>query len=419
MSASVKYRPDRGVWIVRCRQHNTRWYQTVADEPTARALAKAINTHMRKGEDMRPASKRSATARPASSGDTIRTFGDRWLLAGWTGRKMSSNNSYERLTRLYIYPVLGDVPLAKVTRPMCVAFCQGLLSTITKRPPHVLLSHDSRKTIHRVLGAILGAAVDADLIPANPAARLEKYLKSPDELPEEVKVWTPAEADRFLDTLRARRPDYYAFFFVALRTGLRIGELVELRWDRDFTHPHAIHVQRAYATNKKATLTIGADGTRTREAVEGADQITSPKNKRGRLVDTSADVDRVLAQHKAAQRAEAFERGRPGPSLVFTTTNGARLNGGNIRLRILAPLIKAARVTPIDLHGLRHTYASMLISRGERLDYVSRQMGHAKISTTERTYYHWIPDNPAEAVARRKRLDEVWTVDPADKGGES
>jgi integrase len=239
-------------------------------------------------------------------------------------------------------------------------------------------------------------------------------------LPSEVAVWTPAEADRFLATVAARRPDYYAFFFVALRTGLRIGELVELRWDLDFKHAHAIHVQRAYATNTRTTLTIAADGTRTREAVAGADQVTSPKNKRGRLVDTSAELDRVIAAHRAAQREGAFQRGRPAPSLVFATRlHGKRLNGRNIRSRILAPLIKAARVTPIDIHGLRHTYASMLLSRGERLDYVSRQLGHAHITTTERIYRHWIPDNAAEAVARRKRLDELWTVDPADTGGEA
>jgi integrase len=420
MSAKVNYRADRGEWVIQCHQHGARWQQQAADEPTARALAKAINAHMRKGEDMRPASKRSATARPASSGDTIRTFGDRWLVDGWAGRKMSTNNSYERLLRLHVYPALGDTPIAKVTREACKAFCKGLLTTTSTRPPFGLIRYKTREAIHGALSAVLGAAVEADLIAANPASRLEKFLKSPDELPDEVAVWTPAEADRFLETVRARRPDYYGFFFVALRTGLRVGELVELQWDLDFKHAHAIHVQRAFATNKRTVWTIAADGTRTREAVEGASSITSPKNKRGRLVDTSAELDRVIAAHRAAQREGAFQRGRPAPSLVFATRlHGNRLNGRNIRSRILAPLIKAARVPVIDIHGLRHTYASTLLSRGERLDYVSRQLGHAHITTTERIYRHWIPDNAAETIARRKRLDEVWAVDKADTGGES
>jgi integrase len=419
MPAKVKYRADRGVWTVLCHQFGQRWKQQAADEPTARAVAKAINARMRKGEDMRPASTRAAaTPGPASSGDTVRAFGDRWLLAGWAGRKMSTNDSYERMLRKYVYPTLGDCRIAKVTRPQIVAFYQGLLST-TSAKTRGLIRFKTRETIHRTLSAMLSAALDADLILANPARRLDKYLRSPDEIPTDVAVWTPTEADRFLETVRARRPDWYAFFFVALRTGLRFGELAELQWDLDFKYPHAIQVQRAFAANKRQTLTIAADGTRTRADVPGASRITSPKSKRGRLVDTSADVERVLARHRVEQRAAALRRGRPAPSLVFATSkHGNRVTGPNVRARILGPLAKAARVPAIDIHGLRHTFASTLIARGERLDYVSRQLGHAQITTTERVYRHWIPEDSREAAARRARLDDVWRVDETDEGAE-
>lgn len=418
MSASLKYRKDRGVWTIRCHQFGQQWKQQVADEPTGRAVVKAINARMRKGEDMRPESVRAtATPGPASSGDTVRAFGDRWLLAGWAGRKMSTNNNYDRDLRLHIYPALGDVALGKLTRPTCVAFCQSLLTKQSTRKPFGLIKRKTREAIHGTLSTLLGAAIDANLIAANPAARLDKYLVSPDEIADEIVVWTPNEADRFLATVAARRPDWYAFFFVALRTGLRFGELAELRWDLDFAFPQTIHVTRAYAINPKKTITIAADGTRTREAVEGASQVTTPKSRKGRIVDTSAAVERVLEDHRAAQRAAGFKRGRPAPSLVFTTSKHfKRLNPRNIRSRILAPLCKAARVPAIDIHGLRHTYASMLLSRGQRLDYVSRQLGHAHITTTERIYRHWIPDNTGEAAARRVQLDAVWAVDKT--GGE-
>jgi integrase len=410
MAATAKYNKQRGVWLVRCNQHNTQWNKALADEPTARQFAKVTNARMRAGEDMRPPDKRAAATSKATSADTVRAFGDRWLLDGWVARKMSTNNAYERITRVYIYPVLGDVPLAKLTRQRCVEFCRGLLSTKSAATGK-LIAGKTRKAIHLTLSALLGAALDADLIVANPASRLDKHLVSPDEYVTEVAVWTPAEADRFLETVRARRPQYYAFFFVALRTGLRLGELLDLQWDLDFKVPHAIHVQRAFATNRRTTLTIAADGTRTREAVAGASRISSPKSKRGRLVDTTADVERVLAAHRAAQREDAFRRGIPAPALVFASIHGNRFSGNNLRARVLGPLIKAARVTPIDIHGCRHTFASMLLARGERLDYVSRQMGHANQSTTEAKYRHFIPDNAAEAVARRARLDDHWKVD--------
>jgi integrase len=414
VSAKLKFRTDRREWVVQCHQFGQRWKQQVADEPTGKAVTKAINARMRQGEDMRPASTRTAaTPRPPSGGDTVRTFGDRWLLDGWGSRKMSTNDSYERMLRIYIDPILGDVPIAAMTRARCVAFCKGLLTT-KSASTGTLIGFNTRDVILGTLRSLLGAAVEAELLQANPASRLEKHLKSPDEIPEEVAVWTPAEADRFLETVRTRRPHYYALFFVALRTGLRLGELLELRWDLDFKHAGAIHVQRAYAVAPRETLTIAADGTRTRARVEGASRVTSPKSKKGRLVDTSAEVERVLADHRAAQRAAAFKRGEPAPSLVFTGVEGRRLIAPNLRARLLTPLIKAARVTPIHIHALRHTFASMLLSRGERLDYVSRQLGHAEITTTERVYRHWIPEDSREAAARRARLDDVWRVDTVE-----
>ena len=252
----------------------------VADEPTGKAVAKAINARMRKGEDLRPASTRAAASpRPPSGGDTVRTFGDRWLLDGWGSRKMSTNDSYERMLRIYIYPILGDVPIAAMTRARCVAFCKGLLTT-KSASTGTLIGFNTRDVILGTLRSLLGAAVEADLLQANPASRLEKHLKSPDEIPEEVAVWTPPRPIGFLETVRTRRPDYYALFFVALRTGLRLGELLELRWDLDFKHAHAIHVQRAYAVAPRETLTIAADGTRTRDASRGPRGSRRRKAKR-------------------------------------------------------------------------------------------------------------------------------------------
>jgi integrase len=52
-------------------------------------------------------------------------------------------------------------------------------------------------------------------------------------------------------------------------------------------------------------------------------------------------------------------------------------------LRRWKALVKTAGVTPITLHGARHSYAELALSAGVRLDVVSRQLGHASIATTE------------------------------------
>lgn len=64
-------------------------------------------------------------------------------------------------------------------------------------------------------------------------------------------------------------------------------------------------------------------------------------------------------------------------------------------LRRWKALVKRVGVTPISLHGARHSYAEVALAAGVRLDVVSRQLGHASISTTANIYTH---DNDAAAM---------------------
>ncbi|HJU57514.1 MAG TPA: tyrosine-type recombinase/integrase [Actinomycetota bacterium] len=61
-------------------------------------------------------------------------------------------------------------------------------------------------------------------------------------------------------------------------------------------------------------------------------------------------------------------------------------------------------MTPITLHGARHSYATLSLSSGARLDVVSRQLGHASIAITADVYGH--PDDDA-ASAAAEALGEI------------
>jgi integrase len=65
-------------------------------------------------------------------------------------------------------------------------------------------------------------------------------------------------------------------------------------------------------------------------------------------------------------------------------------------LRRWKALVKVAGVTPITLHGARHSFA-IALAAGARLDVVSRQLGHASIAITADVYGH--PDDEAAALA--------------------
>lgn len=106
----------------------------------------------------------------------------------------------------------------------------------------------------------------------------------------------------------------------------------------------------------------------------------------------------------------AISRGwKQVPDGVFCTEEGSPLDGDNLRHRVFYKVLAKAGLRRIRLHGLRHTFASLLIQNGESLAYVRDQLGHASIQVTVDTYEHLIPGANRQAV---DRLDDATICNP-------
>jgi len=99
-------------------------------------------------------------------------------------------------------------------------------------------------------------------------------------------------------------------------------------------------------------------------------------------------------------------RGQPDEGLVLPG-----LNSQNYNKRHLRPAAKKARVADVTAHGLRHTYATLLLSAGFRLDYISRQLRHSSTQITEREYAQWLHED--DVYIREPELTDGAV--PADK----
>jgi integrase len=87
--------------------------------------------------------------------------------------------------------------------------------------------------------------------------------------------------------------------------------------------------------------------------------------------------------------------------LVFTTGSGAPLNPSNIRNRNLRRLISKAGLPTIRFHDLRHTCATLLLSKNVHPKIVQEMLGHATVAITLDTYSHVLPgmgDHAATAM---------------------
>jgi integrase len=218
-----------------------------------------------------------------------------------------------------------------------------------------------------------------ELIEMNPALRAGKILKRPKALDEEeLEIFTPEEEDAVLTTAMQVKEDWPILSPIALaffRTGCRCGEVLALhREDLDFRN-RTIHVRRNWSRGRLGT----------------------PKNGKSRKVDMSLGLAAGLKEWIALQDLEAAAVGRSSQEILFPGNIGGTrrqpyyMAENWLRYELWFPLLKKAQVRRLDLHAVRHTFASRLIANGENLKYISEQLGHSSIKVTADTYGHLIP----------------------------
>lgn len=86
-------------------------------------------------------------------------------------------------------------------------------------------------------------------------------------------------------------------------------------------------------------------------------------------------------------RAASYEDSGP----VFVMGKGTPLDARNIINRSFNPLLEKAMLPPIRFHDLRHTCATVLLSKGVNPKFVQELLGHADIKMTLGMYSHFLP----------------------------
>mgnify|MGYP000138560863 CR=1 FL=1 len=226
------------------------------------------------------------------------------------------------------------------------------------------------------------AAVDLDMIPRNPADRVQP--PSPEDI--EITPLTEEQVARFLDA--AKRNRFEALFITVLGTGLRRGEVFGLRWED-------IDLQNGFLTVQ-----------RTLEVVKGKLKFVPPKTKTSkRTISLPPSVVDALKKHRIQQMQHKL-RLRPlyeDQGLVFPSETGTPFNPDNLD-RYFKPILKKTGLPDIRFYDLRHTHATLLIKRGEDIKMVSQRLGHNDVAFTIRVYHHVMPNVEREAMLR---FDEV------------
>jgi integrase len=297
---------------------------------------------------------------------TVGDYLDRWLSDAVRGTVRESTYSRDKyLVTNHIKPTLGRVKLKNLT----ALHLQGLYRERLDSG----LSGSTVQKIHHVIHKALTQAVKWDLIPRNPATA----VKAPTPTTKEMHPLSAEEARRLLEAARGDRLE--ALYVLAIHTGMRRGELLGLKWSDVDLENARINIRR--------TLTRTDNGKRV--------TLGDPKTRKSRrAIRLTPQAIEALRSHLERQLREIVEAGDlyGDQGLVFTTEVGTPINPSNLRQRSFAPLLKKAGLPRIRFHDLRHTCATLLLSKGVHPKLVQELLGHASIAITLDTYSHFIPE---------------------------
>ncbi|WP_258359423.1 site-specific integrase [Moorella sulfitireducens (nom. illeg.)] len=188
---------------------------------------------------------------------------------------------------------------------------------------------------------------------------------------------------------RAKNTPYYALLHVAVKTGLRRGELLALRWPNiDF---------------KSGTLSIKQSLAYTPE--QGIFFKNTKNNSSRRIIDISREVIEVLKQHKKKQAEAKLLLGQhyKNQGLVFCQQNSKPLHPDTIS-SWFPNFLEEIGLPRLNFHCLRHTHASLLLKAGVDIKIISKRLGHSSISITYDIYSHLMPGMEREVIEKFEAL---------------
>lgn len=289
---------------------------------------------------------------------------DAWLARKAPELEHTTQIDYERAIRLTLRPQFGRTPLRALTRLAVKAWIAEHPELTAKRLNNVLSP----------LRQMLAEALDDGLIDADPLLGL-RIRRRREATKDDIDPFTPEEIRLILATATGQFRNLCQFDFFS---GLRTSELIALRWDDvDLASGH-VRIRAAFVRGKrKSTKTV--TGTRTVELIAPALEALQ------------------------AQREHTFLAG----AAVFHNplTNAPWYSDKSIREHNWRHVLKRAGIRYRYPYQMRHTFASMLLSAGENIMWVAKQMGHKDPTITARRYARWIPSVHPDAG---DKAEAVW-----------
>lgn len=246
--------------------------------------------------------------------------------------------------------------------------------------------------VRAILRTALSQAVKHSLTHRNVAALSDP----PKATPFKPMFLDPKQAELLLT--KAKGHHLEALVTLALTTGMRIGEILGLTWGDIDLEKRSLRICQQQQRVGKELLTV------------------APKTERSaRTIQLTQMAVEALNRHRQTQideLREGIDTGRVMTGRVFTNEKGDPVENGTV-LRQFQRLVKDAGLPRMRLHDLRHSCATLLLTKGIHPRVVMELLGHSTIAMTMNVYSHVVPAIAREAA---DAMDSVFSAPAASSG---
>ncbi len=300
---------------------------------------------------------------------TLESFLLNWLQSKQSALRPKTYHQYGSLISHHILPSIGHTKLCQLN----IKTIEGYYTRLLKDGVGVR----TIRIINNILHSSMNKAVKYGLLLHNPTqgATLPVYCH------DEMRILTPNQVGQFL--IQAKESRYFALYFLAITTGMRLGELLGLKWTDIDWSAKTVHIQRQ------------------KQYIPGQGFILiEPKTKSGkRTIQLGNQTVLALNRHHEAQEKMCLNAGTKWVEmdLVFPSSIGTPSDASNIRIDFNRLLLSAG-LPKIRIHDLRHTAASLFLNHKVPVIVVTNILGHSKPSVTLDIYSHVFTDMQVEAA---------------------
>ena len=307
------------------------------------------------------------------------------------------DKSYDRLEQTInsdVIPFIGSIQLAALES----LDVQKMLNTLQD-------SGRSYSSIKKAFDAVnasfkWGLSIKPPKVRENPCTGVKVPSKKLFK-PTQIKFYTEEEARAITEAALKKYPcgtPHYPLggaIVLVLNTGIRLGELMALEWNRD------IDIENR-------TLTVHHTVVRVKDRTKEARRHYIVKEQESTKTDSGQDRE-IPLNDMALLALESLRIETGKFKYVLSTKAGNRKSARDIDKLMSRIVLRAGfpEEKVYGVHSLRHTFATLLLQRKVDIKTVSELLGHSSVDITYKTYIHVIKEQKRAAIASLPNIGTV------------